>query len=216
MMLSDVSVTCPACGAQGIFHLHDSVNVTRDPQYKQAVLNGELFTYRCAVCGTQTAVSYPLLYHDMRRRILLRYCGGEGQQIQRQLDDLTAQSNLFHGTGYTLRSVETFEALIEKIRIFDAELDDRVVELCKLVMRDALDTEQPDLTIVRALFDMRDDTYHIAFIDEDGDVFAQALPDTLYNRLFDLCGEAIEEFTPDGFAQIDENWAREFSAQSLW
>ena len=34
------------------------------------------------------------------------------------------------------------EALIEKIRIFDAELDDRVVELCKLVMRDALDMSE--------------------------------------------------------------------------
>ena len=115
------------------------------------------------------------------------------------------RAGIFEGSGYTLRAVESYEELIEKIVIFEHDLDDRVVELCKLALLEELREEQPQMKVRRVLIDAKGEEIVAAFIDEDGDVFALPLPDDLYNRLYDVCGDVCEEMTGGGFERVDEN-----------
>ena len=59
------TLKCTKCGAENQFTIHESVNVTLDPELKPQVLNGSLFKMTCASCGTQIIVNYDILYHDM-------------------------------------------------------------------------------------------------------------------------------------------------------
>ena len=216
MAVEDLKIKCPECGETGDLPVYQSVNVTREPDLKNAVLDAGLFTWTCPLCGRTIRVSYPFLYHDMHRRLMLRF-EPEGAQNSRDLASLTAASGLFRGTDYTLRTVQSYEQLLEKICIFDQELDDRVVELCKAVLIRELAQEHPELSIRRALTDVRDGKVYIAFIDIDGDVFAIELPDDLYNRLYDLAYDLIAGSDTGTFQVIDTDWAtRVLSSLAFW
>ena len=54
-----------------------------------------------------------------------------------------------------------------------------------------------------------------AQFDVDGDVFAIELPDDVYNRLYDLYFDYIEEYTDEGFALIDSDWAMQTARYAL-
>ena len=216
-MLDDrTAITCPACGETVQAPVYTSVNVTANPAHKRGVLDGELFTCTCPICGQETRLVYPFLYHDMQKRVMLYFCP-EGFDVDlEELNEQMEYDSPFGGSGYTLRNCVSYEMLLEKIRIFDMELDDRVVELCKLVLMDELAEEHPELDVKRALIDVRGEQIYIAFIDVDGDVFAIELPDDVYNRIYDLYFDVVEEYTDEGFALIDSDWAVQTARYALF
>lgn len=134
----ELRIACPDCGAEQRFVVWESLNVTLDPDRKQELLNGELTQLVCAQCGWSGEVVYPMLYHDMAKRlmILLAPPGDEPPIEALPLVELIRD--------YDLRVVTTRNELVEKILIFDAGLDDRVVEGFKLVIqRSMLEGERP-------------------------------------------------------------------------
>ena len=205
LSMHEYAVTCPECGSRGRFFTPESVNATLSPEQRAGVLDRTLFAWECPECGTPLVVDAPFLYHDMRRRFLIRYCPQDADEAE--FSDAVERAGIFEGSGYTLRAVESYEELIEKIVIFEHDLDDRVVELCKLALLEELREEQPQMKVRRVLIDARGEEIVAAFIDEDGDVFALPLPDDLYNRLYDVCGDVCEEMTDGGFERVDEKWA---------
>ena len=205
LSMHEYAVTCPECGSRGRFFTPESVNATLSPEQRVGVLDRTLFAWECLECGTPLVVDASFLYHDMRRRFLIRYCPQDTDEAE--FSDAVERAGIFEGSGYTLRAVESYEELIEKIVIFEHDLDDRVVELCKLALLEELREEQPQMKIRRVLIDARGEEIVAAFIDEDGDVFALPLPDDLYNRLYDVCGDICEEMTGGGFERVDEKWA---------
>ena len=215
MMDDRTSLACPACGEKMEAPVYTSVNVTANPTHKRGVLDGELFSCTCPACGEVTRLVYPFLYHDMARRVMLYFCPQGFDVDLEELNEQMEYDSPFGGSGYTLRNCTSYEMLLEKIRIFDAELDDRVIELCKLVLMDELSEEHPELDVRRALIDVRGEQIYVAFIDVDGDVFAIELPDDVYNRLYDLYFDYIEEYTDEGFALIDSDWAMQTARYAL-
>ena len=205
LSMHEYAVTCPECGSRGRFFTPESVNATLSPEQRAGVLDRTLFAWECPECGTPLVVDAPFLYHDMRRRFLIRYCPQDTDEAE--FSDAVERAGIFEGSGYTLRAVESYEELIEKIVIFEHDLDDRVVELCKLALLEELREEQPQMKVRRVLIYAMGEEIVAAFIDEDGDVFALPLPDDLYNRLYDVCGDVCEEMTGGGFERVDEKWA---------
>jgi hypothetical protein len=122
------SVTCPACGAPGRMTLHSSVNVTLDPSLKERLLAGALSVFSCVSCGKKARLVHPLLYHDMERGLLVELSplGTNGSGL--------AAGLVGDGRGPRTRLVRDGNALIEKVRIDDANLDDRVIEVLKLLL----------------------------------------------------------------------------------
>ena len=113
-------VFCSRCGCIHEITAHASINAAQEPELKAAAISGELFTWQCPQCGTVNLAKYPLLYHDPEAKLLLVL-----SEVPINADSCPE--------GYTGRLVGTVGELIEKIKIFDAGLDDIVIEMCKFV-----------------------------------------------------------------------------------
>ena len=125
-MPRQTTVDCGGCGVSQPFVIWDSVNVTLDGEQKVALLSGDLTRFTCKKCGWTGDVAYSLLYHDMEKSFMLWFVPGEGEPDTTKLPFGDLMGN------YRLRLVRTRNQLVEKIFIFDANFDDRVVEFYKL------------------------------------------------------------------------------------
>jgi len=133
-MHSTTPVSCPGCGREQRFDVWQTLNATLDPTLRDRLLSGQLTAFTCDACGHSADVVYPLLYHDMQMQFMVWLVPGEGRP--ERLDPSrfgTLGKGL--GQGYTYRLVRTRNELVEKIRIFEDGLDDRVLELLKAFLR---------------------------------------------------------------------------------
>ena len=115
------SFRCPTCGTAFDVQRHDLVNVKENPELKASVLNGEIFLQECPRCGRRHLVGGPLVYLDPDEGVLI------------MLSDKPL--SMADTGGYTARLVSRAGDLIEKVKIFDAGLDDRAIEMCKYVTK---------------------------------------------------------------------------------
>ena len=115
------SFRCPTCGTAFDVQRHDLVNVKENPELKASVLNGDIFLQECPRCGRRHLVGGPLVYLDP----------DEGVLVMLSDKPLT----LADTGGYTARLVSRAGDLVEKVKIFDAGLDDRAIEMCKYVTK---------------------------------------------------------------------------------
>lgn len=118
--INQVRCICSKCGKAFEASVPTVVNISEDPELKSRVISGELFVASCPVCGAETVVRQPFLYLDPASRHLVLLTDAE-------VDDKDMDKSL------TARKVSTVGELIEKVKIFDAGLDDVVLELCKFV-----------------------------------------------------------------------------------
>ena len=136
-----VRVTCPSCHAQGDFTVYKSINTKESPALKAKVRDGSLFQFVCPQCGMKTTVDYPFLYHQPEDHYMINYG---------KLEDGAKALEMLRGKGvalkdwatemekttrpYVLRAVDDRLAFREKLFIFDAGLDDRLVEIYKFMV----------------------------------------------------------------------------------
>ncbi len=74
-------------------------------------------------------IPYPVLYHDMEKKLLIQFTEEkELQPIKKILDHANV------GEDYTVRIVDNERDWIEKILISDSGYDDRIMELYKLLV----------------------------------------------------------------------------------
>ena len=115
------SFRCPTCGTAFDVQRYDLVNVKENPELKASVLGGDIFLQECPRCGRRHLVGGPLVYLDPDEGVLIMLS-----------DKPLAMADT---GGYTARLVSRAGDLIEKVKIFDAGLDDRAIELCKYVTK---------------------------------------------------------------------------------
>lgn len=135
----DETITCPKCGKQATFTIWQSVNTDIDPEMRDAVKNLSIFRFTCPNCGYTAHVNYDFLYHQMRDKIMIQYAESDDavevaksmfsvekipEQMKFLLDDIIKDN-------YLIRIVRSQNELREKIEIFDAGLDDRIIEIYK-------------------------------------------------------------------------------------
>lgn len=126
----NIKTACTKCGAEYGAEVPQSVNAASSPELKEQVRSGALFTWTCPHCGTANLLKFPFLYHDPTEHLML------------VLTDAPVNAEGVP-EGYTGRQVRSVGELIEKIKIFDAGLDDLVIELCKYVTCQELKKEVP-------------------------------------------------------------------------
>jgi hypothetical protein len=124
-----IPITCEQCRKEHPFTAWQSLNVTLDPDTKQQLITGELTRFQCPDCGWSGSVLYPMLYHDMGKNLMIWLWPAEGDP------DTSSLPVMGPMVDYQFRIVSTRNQLIEKILIFDAGLDDRLVEFFKLLLQ---------------------------------------------------------------------------------
>jgi hypothetical protein len=135
------TLSCPHCQHGQEFTVWHAVNVSQDPELKQRVLDRSLTTFTCEKCGNTASIEQDLLYHDMDRRLMIlrrsRRDDPEGLA-----DKSFGLLNTLSGHAYAFRLVATMNELVEKVLIWEDDLDDRTVEVFKEVVWQALEEDQ--------------------------------------------------------------------------
>ena len=120
---------CPFCHEDVPFIMHNSINVGIHPEFKEKVLDWSIFQYQCPNCKKSDIVCHPVLYHDPENEIMIQVLWHEeefGQPMDKELQSLI---EVMGQKNYRRREVFGYYELMEKIRIFDAGLDDFAISL---------------------------------------------------------------------------------------
>ena len=145
-MPNKMTATCGNCGKQQEIEAWNGINLRAHPELKEKVKDGSLFVWECPHCGARNLAPYQVLYHDPDGHLMIWHIPGNTVSEQ-QVEAVTAQ--LQELDGYMLRRVDDIGSLIEKVNIFDAGLDDVVIEMCKYVTKLELTGASPEAGAAR-------------------------------------------------------------------
>ena len=194
-------LACPKCGHKHILKKYGTVNVTEKKKMKEKILKNELFVFRCEECGLYAPLTYDSLYVDDKRKLMIYLAPVMTGEVQERLDSLGAVK------GGTKRLVDNINDLKEKIMIADNHLDDRVIELLKIMVINQIKEEMKDDNLVDILFDYSPgNLWFILFFEKKG---MGRIPLSLenYRQIERQYRMGILDFSRDDFMKVDLEWA---------
>lgn len=187
-------IDCPKCGAQFPF---ETAPVMDAPG---RILDLSAFHAACPECGAGLMLPYPSVYHDAGKRIMIRFIphGFDRSDLPADLPE--------PGAGYTLRTVHSAHSLREKVLIFEHGLDDRAIELLKILTiqqnPERFDLKDPDVLL---LADADEETLSFFALAKDGNDFILKTPLGLYEQMRAELA-ALPEEPANGFETVDSGW----------
>ena len=205
-----ITVDCPTCGKQFDTTLWDSLNADLDPAEKKKLISGKFFFATCTHCGKEHPMSYPVLYHDMTNKVMIQLALSEeeAEDFIEAIDIRDEQENWesLAAKGYRYRCVKSVNELQEKALLFDSGLDDRVMELLKLMYLAMIHEKKPE-AVVTDMFYFREPTHGIVVFVDGNPSFDFEMTMETYDRLAEGEMAKIEEKSA-GCYIIDQEWAR--------
>lgn len=201
------TITCPECGHTQDFIVWQTLNGDLNPDAKQQLLDGSLFSFECKKCGHKSNVDYGILYHDMTHKAMVYYVDEDSvEQTQATMVDVEKKIG-FEMPGYRKRIVTDQNTLREKAIIFEHGLDDRVVEIIKLIYYANASKQFPEANITAVYFLIADDKYILEFIGDRP--LSAEIPVEMYEELKSDFAERLD--AADGKeVLINVDWASEF------
>lgn len=175
------AITCPKCGKESEFTIWSSLNGDIDPEAKHTLMNGTLFAFECSHCGYKTNVCYPILYHDMAHSVMIYFVDEASvEQTKAMFSEIDEKPEMI-SAGYRRRIVTNQNSLREKAIIFDNELDDRVIEVIKLVFLANAQKQYKEANIKEVFFLISDGKYMLQFIGDQN--LSAEFDRDLYDRI---------------------------------
>lgn len=154
-------IRCPRCEHEQTVELYSSVNTGVDPQLREALLANRLNVVTCENCSATFRVDLPFVYCDPARRVFIYWLplaekdhdqgATEFRNMIKELDDA------FSGDMPAITVTLVFDRyqLVERIFLYEANLNERVIEYIKYLIylrnRAKVDPERKVL-----LFDAQD------------------------------------------------------------
>ena len=145
-------VTCPRCNKPNQVNVWQSLNGDLNPDAKQMLLDGILFHFKCQSFYHKCNLNYELLYHDMKHQAMVYYTSL--YSIEKTIEMINATEETFRGgmPGYSIRIVTSQGTLREKAMIFESGLDDRIIEIMKLIILTNAQNQYPEAVIEAVFF----------------------------------------------------------------
>lgn len=193
-----VNICCPACVETGQFVQYKKININENPELREKIFSRELFKYKCPECGEEILVAYSTIYLDK-----------ENKHIVCLIPEQTETDyNKYRLDGYTFRIVRSINNFVEKISMIEDGLDDRVIELYKLLFEEQFEEQRPNSNLVDVFYagkDHNENRLHFFFISEDNDNCETTLGLDTYRNLYEHF--ISTKFADDNFAEINSDWA---------
>ena len=111
----------------------------------------------------------------------------------------------FRTEKYLSRIVTSPNQLVEKIQIFDAGKDDRIMELVKLLATDSLLKNDPDIEFDELRFAVDDDGTNILVIINKGEITGAVDIDNMYEFASSHCDD-FKDLRDDEDIVINQEW----------
>lgn len=160
------TVNCPACATPVEFKLVFSVNADRRPDLRDAIVAGTFQRQACPSCSTEFRVDPEFTYMELRHGLYIgvwpvakrgqwQSCAGKtAQTFEEGLGKGASPEAAKLGVGIEPRAVFGWPALVEKLIARQAGIDDRTLELAKVMaLRHGSETPIPgqrELRLVEA------------------------------------------------------------------
>lgn len=205
-------IRCPKCGAEHDFAIWTRINTDLDPDLDKKVRSGELFRTVCPSCGQQIDVVYPCLYHQMKNKVMIYYAPGReamakaAEAFEDGLEEAGEKRSFdARKEGYRNRVVGSLYDLQEKIAVFASGLDDRVVEICKVLIGSELQESQPDAAFDDLLYYRSGSGEDRLALMKEGNAFASiSLPGDIYEEVKRRYQSLIDQYGDETI--IDMEW----------
>ncbi len=203
-------ITCSECKHKFETRFYDSVNVTQDPSLKDDLLNRSLNKAFCPQCKAELTIPSALLYHDMDNKLWLQTTWEEEQKwVEAETaykDVLKSYATEYRRLAPAFASIEKkmkvrvvfgYDQLREKVLIFEAKLDDRIIEFLKFASLpwDPIRKLVNKGVAMEILFErIEDGKMGFVCLPDDSDPFCFALERELYNNIANDAGAKQEAF----------------------
>ena len=123
-------VKCPVCHYDSPMTVWNFIDGVNDPELKEKLLNGDIYDWKCEVCGHEAKVPFGTIYVDYQNRFMLFYYPMESE-VEREPILVTPLAENINLKDFTLRKVIGINNLREKLTIFEAGLNDVAIERLK-------------------------------------------------------------------------------------
>lgn len=203
-------ITCDQCGHD--FEVDLNTAFFANKSTKNKIFDPNFAKLTCPHCGHEFILNYRFVYTDASKKIMLvndpSFVQKKNQlafkSSLRLLDKLRKEEI----SGYKIRMCKTIDETREKIRIFDQGLDDRLIEIMKIVLIEAdgfaLDKE---------------DIKEISFNDQKKFLIKTSGHGLVMDFVPELYQSIEEKYSPyleESIAQmIDRDWALDFMKATL-
>lgn len=202
-------INCPHCNEENEVILWEKVNVDMNPDLKEKLFAETINNMKCKSCNYVSRIDIPLYYNDTKRKFFIYLVPDfpiDKKEEDNLLANLKAETLNILDSGYDNKKRAVFEYynLLEKILIFDADLDDRVVEGCKILARTQL-----KLMEGRAAFaGLENDEITFNFFEKEDKEAKKSfsVPKAMYDEIATIIREKDKD-SSDDFKIIDVKYA---------
>ena len=211
--VSTQNVSCPHCNHEQNFTFWNSLNANLDPDAKQSLMDGSLFRFKCEKCGYEANVNYNILYHDMDHDTMVYLVDANSTEdvakVMSAMSQYLIADKDASGVSAELaktrnRVVANANRLREKAIILDAGLDDRIVEIVKLLCWMEAVKEIPDVKEDELYFNVSDDGTWIVQVLGRG--ISCNVPKTMYDGIYSQFMPIFDKIG-DNELVVDHNFA---------
>lgn len=182
------SVKCPECSQMSDVTIWSSITVKDSSDLKADLLAGKINMFKCPSCEHIALMPNPMLYHDEDRKLMISFSPTNDPVIKEQIfsnikDSSKNSGELNNLEGYNLRFLTEYNELLEKILVFDNDLNDKVIEVLKLMIlsQDVEKSEQRNCRFGKVCDDGLEFMIH-DFIENQ--VYTSTVPKSSYDTIY--------------------------------
>lgn len=204
----NIHICCEYCGTEYDHVTYHVVEKQTNPNLAMDIVDDNFFYAVCPNCNRIVGVDHPVVYADMEKKALIAYFDSDIElslaetQIGEWMKEFGVNSNY-----NIVRVVSTQNELREKIILLNNGLDDRVIEILKLLALDKIREDGYSQTFkeVRCAV-LSDGRLNIDFVDDEP--MHIATPRWYYDTMADAMKPTLEASkTP---LVVSTEWAVEF------
>ena len=202
-IIKETEIICPNCETRFECRTYDSINTNKKGALED-IISGNLFKCTCPGCGETYTLVYPILFNDMINHVMIHFLPEKEDLEKVDLDFVKATIGLNYKA---YRIVHNINDLSEKALIFNCGLDDRTIELVKVIALQNIQDSFPDETISHQRFILNSDGKPvIRFFDNNN---RSKYDVELSDEQFSLIGKEFGKYyLPDKYSvQVDTDWA---------
>ena len=185
-----------ACFCDNVFEaeLPDSANLEVEPEVEQKIESGDFMVVACPKCGKHLSPEFPF-------RLSLRGGRGDLLMVPEKDRNSLARARLDYETGNAFRVVVGFPEMAEKLHIFGAGLDDRIIEIMKYYLLTGAAAEENHEADVTLRYKGEADGRHefLVFGLKEGEVGVARLANEFYRKIATDVDARVEEEPFRGF-----------------
>lgn len=165
-----------------------SVTVNDSEDLKQDILAGRLNMFHCPSCSYSALIPSPMLYRDDERRLVISFYPSNdpivGEKVYNDVQKTSKESGeLSEFEGYNLRFISDYNELLEKILIFDNDMNDKAIEVIKLMilMQDPDNSENRDCRFGKCENDMLE---FVVADRKENMIYTSSVPKSTYDTIY--------------------------------